>query len=299
MKIDNLQLTAFLTAITEGTFELAAKKLCITASAVSQRIKQLEEKLGQVLIKRTTPCYPTAVGEILLRYAKMVSLLEQELFSELKIEGSDTEKFSAVAVVVNADSLDSWFSDVFRMLSHEKIVLDIKTEDQDHALALLKKGEVMAAVSTSPVAVQACTVEYIGTMRYLAVASPAFITRYFPEGVSPQALEKAPVLMFNQKDNLQERFIQFFTQDAITPPTYFLPSTQSFNQATESGLAWGMIPEPICRGNIMSGKIAEIASGFWIDVPLYWHRWRIKSLPIEQLSACVQLAADLHLRKHI
>ncbi|SPZ33728.1 chromosome replication initiation inhibitor protein [Agrobacterium tumefaciens] len=45
-----------------GSFEKAAQVLCVTPSAVSQRIKQLEERLGVVLIVRGNPCVATEKG---------------------------------------------------------------------------------------------------------------------------------------------------------------------------------------------------------------------------------------------
>ncbi len=47
----------------ERGFERAAQKLCITQSAVSQRIKQLENMFGQPLLVRTVPPRPTEQGQ--------------------------------------------------------------------------------------------------------------------------------------------------------------------------------------------------------------------------------------------
>jgi hypothetical protein len=62
MKIDNAHLTAFAEALSEGTFELAACKLNVMPSATSQRIKLLEERIGQILIQRTIPCQVHAMS---------------------------------------------------------------------------------------------------------------------------------------------------------------------------------------------------------------------------------------------
>ena len=86
MKIDNAQLAAFAAVLTEGNFDLAARKLNVTPSAISQRIKLLEDRIGQILIQRTIPCQATAAGRMLWRYAEEVALLESEVFSALGIE---------------------------------------------------------------------------------------------------------------------------------------------------------------------------------------------------------------------
>ncbi len=52
---DYRTLQALDAVIRERGFERAAQKLCITQSAVSQRIKQLENMFGQPLLVRTVP----------------------------------------------------------------------------------------------------------------------------------------------------------------------------------------------------------------------------------------------------
>ena len=70
MRIDNAQLATFAAVLGEGSFELAARKLSVTPSAVSQWIKLLEDRLGQVLVQRSTPCRATAAGRRLLRHRR-------------------------------------------------------------------------------------------------------------------------------------------------------------------------------------------------------------------------------------
>ena len=66
-----------------GSFEAAARALGITPSAVSQRVKQLEERLGAVLIERGTPCRATEKGAWLCRHMEHVGMLEQALMQHL------------------------------------------------------------------------------------------------------------------------------------------------------------------------------------------------------------------------
>ena len=55
---DSKQLDALAAVAAQGSFEQAAEKLGLTASAVSQRIRALEEETGFPLITRTRPCRP-------------------------------------------------------------------------------------------------------------------------------------------------------------------------------------------------------------------------------------------------
>ena len=297
MKTDNAQLTAFAAVLSEGTFDLAARKLAVTPSAISQRIKLLEDRLGQVLIRRTTPCQTTSAGSILLRFAEEVALLETEMLAELGVKMGNAPGAVRLPIVVNADSLDTWFGDVFKSVAMDgSITLDVRTEDQDHSVALLREGTVMAGVSASSEPIQGCRVEPLGIMRFLAVASPDFTSNYFAEGVNTKSLNAAPMLMYNRKDALQGVFAARLIEMAISPPTHMIPSTHSFFEAARSGLAWGMMPEQIVGRAIDSGELRQIAPDHWLDVPLYWHRWRIGSKALDSISRMSHEAARKALR---
>ena len=300
MKIDNAQLAAFDAVLREGSFEAAARRLYVTPSAISQRIKQLEERLGQVLLKRTTPCQATAAGKTLARFAEQLSLLEAEMLGEVGVSGdlaSAHSSYLRVPIVINADSLDTWFLSVFDGVpAAMPISFDIRVEDQDHSAAMLRDGSVMAAVSASALPVQGCSVEALGIMRYLAVASPANVRQFFAEGVDASSLDRAPMLTFNRKDELQARFIAQFIDDAVQPPTHFIPSVTGFLEVARRSLGWGMMPELLLTDALAAETLVEIAPGHSLDVPLYWHRWRLVSPALETLSTVVRKAAAEALR---
>lgn len=86
--LQSKQSEAFLAVAETGSFELAAEKLCITASAVTLRLQTLEKKLGQVLILRERPCRVTQVGQILLQHLQHTRLMQQNLLQQL--QGQDT-----------------------------------------------------------------------------------------------------------------------------------------------------------------------------------------------------------------
>jgi LysR family transcriptional regulator (chromosome initiation inhibitor) len=61
-----------------GSFDVAADQLHATPSAVSQRIKALEQRVGQVLVVREKSCRATVAGVPLLRLAAQTAMLESE-----------------------------------------------------------------------------------------------------------------------------------------------------------------------------------------------------------------------------
>jgi LysR family transcriptional regulator (chromosome initiation inhibitor) len=280
--IDPAQLAAFAAVVEEGSFEAAARRLHVTPSAVSQRIKALESRMGQILVRRLRPSRPTEAGRVLARLAHQVALLEGEALAELSVG-----RPPRLPIAVNADSLATWFLPALRSA---ELVFEIHQEDQDHSAALLRDGAVMAAVTAEPRAVQGCRVEPLGAMRYLAVVSPDYRHRHLA-GPLAEALATAPMLVFNRKDGLQQRFLRTLTGRDLEPPVSYLPSSQGFVDAARLGLGWGMVPAQLAGAAIEEGELVEIAPGRGLDVPLYWQRWRLDSPALATLTEAVRATA--------
>src|SRR5690606_40221846 len=83
VKID-AQLAATVAAvIDEGSFDAAARRLHITPSAVSQRIKAVEQQLGRVVVVRSRPVRATEAGQALVRLAPQVGPVEHDAVAAL------------------------------------------------------------------------------------------------------------------------------------------------------------------------------------------------------------------------
>lgn len=288
--INSTSLIAFAEIIRSGSFDAAAKTLHITPSAVSQRIRQLEEVLGQVLIIRGTPCRATAAGTLLYRHAEQVQALEADFFTTLKESSRRT-----LALAVNTDSIDGWFLDALAEATASGIMLELKVEDQDFSATLLREGKVMAAVSAGASPVQGCSTLYLGRMRYRAYASRHFMATHFTAQSTIDNLTQAPSIFFNDKDALQSAFLRAVSGQTLTPPTLYIPSTSAYVAAIVRGLGWGMLPDYMAAPHLESGRIAAFCPEHSVDVPLYWHRWNIPLSGLDRVTDFVQAAAARHL----
>lgn len=112
---DYRALQALDTVIYEHGFERAAQKLCITQSAVSQRIKQLEKLFGLPLLVRSIPPQPTDQGQKLLALLHQIKLLEEQWLGD---ESSGTTPL-LLSVAVNADRLATWFLPALNPVLHD------------------------------------------------------------------------------------------------------------------------------------------------------------------------------------
>src|SRR4051812_25510792 len=275
--LDYASLAAVSTVVQEGSFERAARVLNVTPSAISQRIKLLEERLGTVLVARGQPCTATDTGRLLCRHIEQVAMLEQDLRGALPnlSQPSGPGERVTLRVAVNADSLDTWFIKAIAAFREtEDVLLDVSLDDQEHTVNLLRSGHVLAAVTANAQPVQGCNSTSLGRMTYVAVASPAFVARYFRNGVNAASLAQAPAITFNRIDRLQALWVRRVCRKDVETPTHWLPSTQAFIDGTGSGIGWGMNPLQLVQGHLDAGKLVELVPGKRLLVPLYWQSSR-------------------------
>ncbi|UIJ76681.1 MULTISPECIES: LysR family transcriptional regulator ArgP [unclassified Acinetobacter] len=286
---------AFLAVAETGSFEQAALRLNITASAVTLRLQTLEKKLGHVLIVRERPCRPTLAGQSLLHYLQHSKLLEHNFLQNLT--GQTGNAFYQVNIATNADSLATWLLPLLKnLLIEEKIVIHFQVDDQSQTHHLLEAGLVNACVTTESEAMKGCIAEYLGEMHYRFVATPDFIQRWFGQGVTRNALRAAPALIFNEKDDLHTQSIQKnFGLNPSQYPHHFIPSSTAFFDAITMGLGYGWLPDYQSKDLLAAGKLIELSTELSIDLALYWHHWNQQSIQLQKITAFMLQHAKDHM----
>lgn len=288
--LDYPALQAVSLVVRTGSFDKAAQALNVTPSAVSQRVKALEERLGTVLIVRGQPCTATERGEWLCRHVEQVGLLEGELMSRLPAlaePGLPTQRVT-LRIATNADSLGTWFlRAVAAFTKRNPHLLDIAVDDQEHTAEWLRRGRVLAAVTALAKPVQGCRVIPLGSLRYRATASPEFMARHFADGVTLPALARAPSLIFNQKDRLQSQWMEIALGDSTEHPVHWLPSTQGFVEASLLGMGWCANPELLVGEHLAAGRLRELVPGTPLDTPLFWQVNRVAAERLTDLTRAV------------
>ncbi len=279
--------------IEEGGFERAARVLCITQSAVSQRLRQLEDGCGQVLLTRGSPPEPTSAGRNLLKHYRQVRLLEEELGTDLK-RGTQPRR-TTLAIGINADSLASWFMDAARTLLEQDFLLDLRVEDQIQTDQLLRDGEVAGCISTEVAPIKGCKVTPLMTTHYRMLGTPEFLQRWFPEGFTLAAAETAPAVIFNRQDRLHHHYCEQILGDCPNHfPAHYIPSREELLGMISAGFGYGMVPDWDSADQLASGQLVELAPDQPQRVKLYWHCWNLESEALQELTEqLVKVTASL------
>lgn len=284
-----LHLETLLAIVDEGSFEVAAAVLGVSPSAVSQRIKALEKDVGRVLVRRTSPATATDAGEVLVQAARRMALLQAETNAQL----SGRLERVPLSVAVNADSLATWFRPVLRdVAGFGHATLRLRIEDEAHTLTLLRRGDVLGAITREATPVTGCETLPLGVMRYRAVATPALREQYLDDGQLDWA--RMPALRFGPNDALQDTDLEGRLDMAVRRRRAVsqIPSSEGFLEAARVGLGWALVPELQAGELLASGELVLLDDSV-VDVDLYWQRWRLESDLLERLTDAVAGAASV------
>lgn len=269
----------------EGTLDAASRRLRITPSAVSQRLKTLEQQLGRILVVRTKPATLTEAGEAVVRLARQIALLEHDALSRVGIDDSGGAQRITVPLAVNADSMATWFlAPLARLSASQGIDFDLHRDDQNFTARLLESGAVMAAVTSEETPVAGCTVAPLGVLEYRAFAEPGFAERWFAAGVTAEALAVAPFVDFDRRDALQHEWLgaQGVAHQGV--PRHYVPASHDYALAVGLGLGWGMLPRPQESAGLVS------LGGPTLRVKLYWQQWNLRSDLLDTIAE--EIAAE-------
>jgi LysR family transcriptional regulator (chromosome initiation inhibitor) len=282
--------------IEEGGFERAARRLSITQSAVSQRLRSLEALVGTVLVVRTRPLRLTAAGQLLLKHTRQLRLLRADLDRDLQelapSSAAGTREDERVSIAINADSIATWALPALGDLARQGLPFEIIADDQDFTQEWLREGSVLGCVTTLKHALRGCKVVPLGSMRYVAVAQPQYARERLPRGLGPQNFRSHTFVAFNRKDDLQAEFVaKACGLKRVTLGQVFVPSSEGQVRAVLSGWGVSVVPELLVRGLLQQAQLVEVGNGCTVHVQLYWHCWNLQSEVLDSLTAAITRAA--------
>jgi LysR family transcriptional regulator (chromosome initiation inhibitor) len=256
-----------------GHFARAAQQLAITQSAVSQRLRALESQAGQPLVIRSRPLRLTAAGKVLLRFARQLQAMRADLAIEL---GETPALAQRLPIAVNADSLGTWVIPALDELVRRGLPIELVVDDQEFTHDWLRDGEVLGCVSTMRTPLRGCRAVPLGEMAYVAVASPAFVAREMPEGLTRGNFTQLPFIAFNRKDRMHATWVSRAL--GVRQPRLreiSVPASEPYVDATLRGWGIGIAPEMQVRARIAAGELVVLRPDVEVKLRLFWHQWQL------------------------
>ncbi|MCK1800677.1 LysR family transcriptional regulator [Micrococcus sp. XM4230B] len=170
----------------------------------------------------------------------------------------------------------------------------IRALEREVGQVLLRRGEVLAAVTTEPQPVQGCAAEPLGSMRYVPLASPALLARHVAGDVVD--LGAMPMMRYNAKDDLQRLALSGAGLD-VAPPTHLAPSFDGFHRSVRAGLGWGMLVDAQAVEDVRAGRLVRVPGLDDVLVPLYWQAATLPVTRLVRLTRAVREAAQRTLER--
>ncbi|MEM9970607.1 MAG: LysR family transcriptional regulator ArgP [Pseudomonadota bacterium] len=293
MDFDYDSLVVLAAVVRTGSFEAAAKSLNVTQSAVSQRIKQLEDKVGSILILRGRPCTATEDGQLLCQHVEQVMLMRHELTEQFSArEKAAADQAVAVRIAVNSDSLATWFPEVIHRAADElNLRLEVIPDDQEFTEERLRSGDALAIVTSSDKTIPGCRNFALGSMDYMAVASTAYAERYLADGITLSSAAASPSIRFDRKDTLPQQWMVMAFGDTAALSSHYVPSYEGHLLCCRDGIGWAMMPRETVGPLVDSGELVEVVPDVTVRLPLFWQSRSQSNTVLQRLSDVVAAVA--------
>lgn len=292
--LDYDALRCFNEVLRYGGFEKGAQALSLTQSAVSQKIKRLEQSVGGPVLVRTKPLKATPLGKVLLGHIQKVSVLEEALNIQSGLESSA----SPLNVAVNNDVLATWFSQVIARFSDTRAnPIHIVNADQTQTRDILQQGNVMACISQTGTPVSGGQSIRLGTMKYQLFASPRFISRHLKKRVTPDSVMNTPGLLYDEFDVTLLTDYQRECLDIAPSFTtcHWYPSSHGFVKMALDGVVWALLPTLQVKNEVANGELVPLFPDKALGVPLFWHWLTLDSGALDDLTKAVKKVAKAEL----
>lgn len=287
--LDSKLLHTLATVIECKGFEKAASQLGVTQSAVSQRIKQLEDHIGQPLLLRSQPLEATPAGKRLLQHFCQLSLLEEELMAHIKPDSAGP-LHSKLSLACEPDSLATWLLPALApLMQQHQWQLNISALPDDGNL-LGMDSRLCGWVSQDGRSLHGSQPMLLGSLPYACVCSHAFHHQHLA-GTSEVNFGQLQAVVLNHQQSRHQSYLQQFAGFDGAFPCVSVPTPEAMLQMIDAGLAYGLLPQEYLSQRTADGALYYLPGS--MQAPLYWHHWRIEPAPARQLGAALLAARQV------
>lgn len=266
----NSNLSAFLAVVENSTVSAAAKKLGITQTGATQRIKTLERELGAALFLRSRSGMTlTPEGTTLLRNCMQVRDLEGKLASELKGNGFHQEVEVSITgpggvmarrvIPQCAEVRARWPRLNFHFIS--EALLD--------RIRLLKRGKADFAIVTPSEVKNEMDSKLIAPNEMVLVASRSWKGRDIED-----ILESERMIAYHSDDSLGLDYLkEFGLLDQLRLPKILANDNEMVLSLVRKGMGFALLSKELVTSYLDKGELITLNDGKPMDIrfALTWY----------------------------
>jgi DNA-binding transcriptional LysR family regulator len=285
MLIAHAQLPTFVAVAELLNLSAAARKLGITQTGATQRIKSLEQSLGATLFTRSrSGMRLTDEGRRLLRYCAEVSNLEGQFFSGIR--GAGRTRTAELCIVGPMSLLAGRVVPRFGDIAVKWPDLNVRFVVDSHANRLnqLKRGTCdLAFVRPHEVGLELDS-KLVKPVEYLLVATSKWKNRPLEE-----ILETEKLLAYHAGDTTGLDYLRTFQLlEHVERPRFCVSENVTLIRLLELGLGFGVLPREIAEPLIDDGTLVSLNQGRTHKIPFALAWYPRKEMP-DYFRAIVRL----------
>lgn len=257
LNLVNLETVCWISRL--GTFHLAAERLNTTQSAVSGRVRELENSTGLTLFQRHGRRMELTVHgrELVRRLEPLLHQIEDVVVS-LDNPGAAT---GIVRIGVGEAVALSWFGDMLAKLKAlmPKVVFEVETDLNVIARQKLETGKLDIAIVAGPFDENRISKRSVGSARFIWVMAPKLLAACEPDVTAAELFERFPVWSLPRPATIfpaTQGALREIGAKAVDVNTCDYLS--AINRVILSGGGIGLLPEDLVAADLASGKLVRM-----------------------------------------
>jgi LysR family transcriptional regulator (chromosome initiation inhibitor) len=252
------QLEAFVAVATQKTVHGAAVDLHITQTAVTQRIRMLENKLSTTLFIRTRRgMMLTPEGEALLRYCQATYELEGEALAIIQGAAKETAiRFciTGPTSIMRARIVRQCFP---IMQQFPNLLMHFDINDLDSRVRSLRAGESQLAVIQREDVASEMEHKILAPEHYVLVCTAAWKKRLLPD-----ILKTERIIDYDPLDQMTMNYLRHFNLlELAQHERYFINRTEMMAMMLVAGFGYGILTLEFSKPYIESEELIVLNSG--------------------------------------
>ncbi|OGO94468.1 MAG: hypothetical protein A3F10_03015 [Coxiella sp. RIFCSPHIGHO2_12_FULL_42_15] len=252
MSLLSPQIQAFVYIAKCGTVHQAATALHLTQTAVTQRLRLLEQKLGVSLFVRSRRgMLLTAEGETLLRYCHACLDLEHETLSEIKASGvtqSVEIKISGPTSFMGSRVIRQCFS---VLQAFPRLLVHFDITDDEHRHLQLREGQAHLAIIQPEHLAAEMESKTLQPEQYVLVCSSAWRHRELKE-----IIQREPIIDYAPDDQMTFNYLKRYRLfDDCNHQRHFVNRTESLAWMIAEKLGYGLLTKEFSQPYLDNNKL--------------------------------------------
>lgn len=258
MSLLSVNLQTFFMVYEKGSVTIAASKLRVGQTAVTQRIRSLENELGVSLFTRSRKGMElTPEGQSLLKYCLRAKELEGQALSELVHSGSSNQvdlRFAGPTSFMSGRAIPKCLEVIkkWRQLNLHFII-----DDRENRLELLKLGVAdIVALAPHQVPLELDS-KLLRADEYLLLGHPSWKKRDLKD-----ILENERLFAFHENDSTSLNYLKAFDLlRFLRRPRLFVNENLALSTLLRAGSGFGLLSKEIAGPILERGELIKLNQG--------------------------------------